>query len=100
MTQTLLQLAETMKHHVPVGYHQGRRFGKQVNERLTCWTEIGEYEFDERCPRCKVERWAREKAKEWIAERAHTHSSENAGHYRGFEAGRLASARELVGDER
>ena len=37
----------------------------------------------------------RELADRWRKEHAHTYSSENADHYRGFDAGRLRSAEEL-----
>ena len=37
----------------------------------------------------------RELIERWEAERAHTYSSENADHYRGFDAGRKRCAEEL-----
>lgn len=38
----------------------------------------------------------RQLAKKWREERAHTYASENADYYRGFDAGRQASAKKLL----
>lgn len=82
MTQTLLQLAETMKHD-----NSGTALQPEHDPIF--------------CRRCKVEQWAREKAQEWLYQGGLIPDEGISDAYaQGFSVKARGCARELVGDER